>query len=87
MRDRVTWQAEPWWVYNITSAPNEELDDLESAVIAASLVGGGSAVNGMQVVRGTRDDYNRWGSFFGGYSSWTWDGILPYFKNNQIIEL
>lgn len=80
VRDRVSWNAEPWWLYNITSAPNTELENRESAVIIASVTGGGSALNGMQCVRGTTDDYDRWGSFFGGSSTWSWDGILPYFK-------
>ncbi|KIX01294.1 uncharacterized protein Z518_09019 [Rhinocladiella mackenziei CBS 650.93] len=80
VRDRVTWSAEPWWLYNITSGPNKELDNLESIVYAASVVGGGSALNGMQCLRGTKKDYDRWGSFFGRGSPWSWDGILPYFK-------
>jgi choline dehydrogenase-like flavoprotein len=80
VRDRITWKAEPWWLYNITSFPNKELNNLESTVYAGSLVGGGSAINGMQCVRGTVEDYDRWGGFFGSGSTWTWDGILPYFK-------
>ncbi|ERF74066.1 hypothetical protein EPUS_08114 [Endocarpon pusillum Z07020] len=59
VRDRVSWNAEPWWLYNITSAPNTELENRESAVIIASVTGGGSALNGMQCVRGTTDDYDR----------------------------
>jgi choline dehydrogenase len=70
----------PWWLYNITSAPNSELNNLQSTVYAASMVGGGSAINGMQATRGTIEDYDRWGSFFGSESTWTWEGILPYFK-------
>ncbi|PGH04433.1 hypothetical protein AJ79_07090 [Helicocarpus griseus UAMH5409] len=80
VRDRITWYAEPWWLYNLTSVPNKELHGQRSTVWAASVVGGSSALNGMQCVRGTRDDYNRWGSFFGPNSTWSWDGILPYFK-------
>ncbi|KAF9884849.1 hypothetical protein FE257_001192 [Aspergillus nanangensis] len=34
----------------------------------------------MQCVRGTTEDYDRWGGFFGGDSTWSWEGILPYFK-------
>ncbi|KAF2194216.1 GMC oxidoreductase [Zopfia rhizophila CBS 207.26] len=80
VRDRVSWNAEPWWLYNITSAPNKELENLESTVYIANVVGGSSALNGMQCVRGTTDDYDRWGSFFGNGSTWSWNGILPYFK-------
>jgi choline dehydrogenase-like flavoprotein len=34
----------------------------------------------MQVHRGQKDDYDRWGSYFGQPSQWSWDGLLPYFK-------
>ncbi len=45
------------------------------------MLGGSSAINGLQVHRGQREDYNRWGAYFGSKDkSWSWDGILPYFK-------
>ena len=32
-------------------------------------------------VRGTTEDYDRWGQFFSNSSSeWSWNGLLPYFK-------
>ena len=34
----------------------------------------------MMTVRGTEDDYNRWGKFFSNSSDWSWAGLLPYFK-------
>jgi choline dehydrogenase-like flavoprotein len=49
-------------------------------VIGGQMLGGSSGVNGMQVVRGQREDYDRWGSYFGKKSDWSWDGLLPYFK-------
>jgi choline dehydrogenase-like flavoprotein len=49
-------------------------------VTVGNLVGGSSAINAMMTVRGTSDDYNRFGSFFGKDSFWSWDGLLPYFK-------
>ncbi|PGG97475.1 hypothetical protein AJ80_09694 [Polytolypa hystricis UAMH7299] len=80
VRDQVTWDVRPWWVYNISSTPNKELENLQSFVLIANVVGGGSALNWMQCVRGTKEDYDRWGSFFGSGSSWSWEGMLPYFK-------
>jgi choline dehydrogenase-like flavoprotein len=44
------------------------------------MLGGSSGVNGLQVHRGHKDDYNRWGGFFGEGSEWSWEGLLPYFK-------
>lgn len=43
-------------------------------------MGGSSAVNGMMAVRGTTEDYNRWGRFFGNTSDWSWGGLMPYFQ-------
>lgn len=48
--------------------------------MAGNVVGGSSAVNGMMTIRGTTEDYNRWGQFFGNSSNWSWEGLLPYFK-------
>ena len=82
VRERLAWQdLRPWWLYNTTSQPNKELNNLESLVYAANMVGGGSAINGMQSVRGNTEDYDRWASFFGDRGSgWAWENFLPYFK-------
>jgi len=79
VRDHV-WELEPWWLYNITSAPNKELNNAQVPLYLGSMVGGSSAVNGMQSIRGTSEDYDRWGSFFGESSTWSWEGMLLYFK-------
>lgn len=34
----------------------------------------------MMTVRGTTEDYNRWGSFFSNNSEWSWEGLMPYFQ-------
>lgn len=81
VRDRDAWFGlKPWWIYNITTPPLKELEGLEYHLPVGSLVGGSSAINGMQVLRGTSDDYNRWASFFSEGSGWSWEDILPYFK-------
>ncbi|KAI5917646.1 hypothetical protein F4810DRAFT_641317 [Camillea tinctor] len=70
----------PTFSYQITSVPQVNLQNRTTAVIAGNLVGGSSAINAMMTVRGTSDDYDRWGSFFGNDSHWSWEGLLPYFK-------
>ncbi|KAI1141002.1 GMC oxidoreductase [Hypoxylon sp. FL0543] len=70
----------PTWSYQINSVPQVNLQNRSTAVIAGNLVGGSSAINAMMTVRGTSEDYDRWGSFFGNGSTWSWDGILPYLK-------
>ena len=49
-------------------------------MLAGNLVGGSSAVNAMMTIRGTKEDYDRWGQFFSNSSEWSWSGLLPYFK-------
>ncbi|KAH9905380.1 putative GMC oxidoreductase [Xylariomycetidae sp. FL2044] len=70
----------PTFSYSINSIPQKNLRNRTTAVTIGNLVGGSSAINAMMTVRGTSDDYNRWGSFFGESSSWSWEGILPYLK-------
>ena len=72
-------------MYNINSVPQVHLGNRTTAVRIGKVVGGGSAVNAMMTIRGTAEDYDRWGSFFGTSSSnrsstWSWAGMLPYFK-------
>ncbi|KAF3061338.1 Versicolorin B synthase [Daldinia childiae] len=70
----------PTWSYQINSVPQVNLQNRSTAVIAGNLVGGSSAINAMMTVRGTSEDYDRWGSFFSNNSTWSWDGLLPYLK-------
>jgi choline dehydrogenase len=49
-------------------------------VLVGKVLGGSSAVNMMMTLRGTEEDYDRWGKFFSNSSDWSWKGMLPYFK-------
>ncbi|KAK7954670.1 hypothetical protein PG988_015364 [Apiospora saccharicola] len=73
------------YFYKIQSAPQIELHNASYPVLIGNAVGGSSAVNAMMTVRGTSEDYDRWGQLFRGGGSgraspWGWDGLLPYFK-------
>ncbi|KAI0873290.1 GMC oxidoreductase [Hypoxylon argillaceum] len=68
------------WSYQINSTRQLNLNNRSTAVIIGNLVGGSSAINALMPIRGTKEDYDRWGSFFGKDSSWSWEGLLPYFK-------
>ncbi|KAB5539420.1 hypothetical protein GE09DRAFT_1226239 [Coniochaeta sp. 2T2.1] len=73
--------ASAQFMYNINSVPQVNLRNHTVGVLAGKVVGGSSAVNAMMTVRGTAEDYDRWGSFFGtSASGWSWEGLLPYFK-------
>lgn len=45
---------------------------------AGKLLGGSSAINAVQALRGTPEDYNEWALSCG--PEWSWAGVLPYFK-------
>lgn len=68
------------FMYSINSVPQVNLKNHSIGVLAGKVVGGSSAVNAMMTVRGTEEDYNRWGNFFSNSSIWSWEGMLPYFK-------
>lgn len=44
-------------------------------------LGGGSSVNAMLYVRGTRADYDEWAAL--GCAGWGWDDVLPVFKRAE----
>jgi choline dehydrogenase len=71
---------DPTITFNISSVPQTGLNNRSVAVIGGLVLGGSSGVNGMQVLRGQREDYDRWGAYFGKKSEWSWEGLLPYFQ-------
>ncbi|KAH8200609.1 hypothetical protein TruAng_005206 [Truncatella angustata] len=64
-------------MWNITSAPVENLDNKTFFVTVGNAVGGGSQVNGMACTRGSKGDYDAWEQL--GNPGWGWDGLFPYF--------
>jgi len=72
--------TDPSLFFNFTSVPQPGLNGRKIDVIAGQILGGSSGVNGLQVHRGQKEDYDRWGSYFGPKSSWSWESVLPYFK-------
>jgi choline dehydrogenase-like flavoprotein len=68
------------FMYSIDSVPQVNLRNHTVSVLAGKVVGGSSAVNAMMTVRGTAEDYDRWGSFFDSPAGWNWEGLLPYFR-------
>jgi choline dehydrogenase len=72
--------SEPRFFYNITSVPQTSLRNRTFPILIGKVVGGSSAVNAMMAIRGSKQDYDQWGAFFGKSSAWTWKGMLPYFK-------
>ncbi|KAK7926705.1 hypothetical protein PG985_003703, partial [Apiospora marii] len=70
-------------LYNLTSAPQAGLGGQTYPIVLGNMVGGSSGVNSMMNLRGSAEDYDRWGLLFGEDGDelgWNWEGILPYFK-------
>lgn len=65
-------------MFNASSVPQPGLGGRVSGVFAASVVGGGSTVNGMMFDRGAADDYDNWEKL--GNPGWGFSDLLPYFK-------
>ncbi|KAL5888270.1 hypothetical protein ACKVWC_003543 [Pyricularia oryzae] len=70
----------PEFMFSLTSVPQTNLRNRRAGVFAGKVLGGTSAINAMMAIRGTAEDYDRWGRFFGPNSTWSWEGMLPYFK-------
>ncbi len=67
----------PYW-FNLTSTPQEHLNNESFQVTIAAAVGGGTVINGMLFHRASRVDYDAWEEL--GAKGWGWNDLLPYFK-------
>lgn len=70
-------------MFNASSVPQPGLGGRVSGVFAASVVGGGSTVNGMMFDRGAADDYDNWEKL--GNPGWGFSDLLPYFKKVSLV--
>lgn len=68
----------------VPSAPNPQLGNAVSSVAVASVVGGGSVVNGMGYIRGSKADYDAWEEL--GNPGWGWRGLYPYFRKGTTFD-
>lgn len=64
------------------SVPQEHLGGRSVPIMQSRVLGGGSALNAMTYMRGTRADYDRWDAMLGG-GGWSWQGMLPYFIRQE----
>ncbi|KAK3316986.1 hypothetical protein B0H66DRAFT_641715 [Apodospora peruviana] len=69
---------------SVPSAPNPKLNNATFPVSVAAVVGGGSVVNGMGYIRGSKSDYDAWEEL--GNPGWGWDGLYPYFRKSTTFD-
>lgn len=62
--------------------PEEQLSGRSAAVIAGSVLGGGSSVNGAIYNRAQRDDLDSWKT-----PGWSADDLLPYLNKVCLPQL
>lgn len=77
-----TWQTDAVWQY--TTEEEKYLGGRKVPIVQGKVLGGGSAVNGMIHVRGSKHDYNYWNYL--GNEGWGYDQVLPYFKKLEDYE-
>lgn len=74
-------QPPDFYVYNLLTLPQTQLDNRTHVLPMGRGVGGGSLVNGMIWNRGNQEDFNLWASL--GNPGWDWNSLLPYFTKSE----
>ncbi len=67
------------WMY--PTQPDPSAADRSFIWPAGRALGGGSAINGLVYVRGSRHDYDDWAA--SGCTGWSWDEMEPYFRRAE----
>ncbi|OLN97998.1 Pyranose dehydrogenase 3-like protein 3 [Colletotrichum chlorophyti] len=70
--------------WNTTYIANDAIGGRTVSIPQGKVVGGSTKLNRMVFDRGSKSDYDRWESL--GNTGWNWDGLLPYFKKNEIFS-
>ncbi|KAJ7698218.1 aryl-alcohol oxidase [Mycena olivaceomarginata] len=68
------------WNYTVTPLPG--LNGRIPPFPRGRLLGGCSSMNGMQYVRGSKEDYDRYARVSGD-PGWGWDALQPYIRRNE----
>lgn len=75
------WKGQTDYVGRYVSEPQPGLDGRRVPLEHGRVLGGGSTINMMAYMRGSRQDYARWSEAVGG--GWGWDDLLPYFRAQE----
>ncbi|MGQ7932575.1 GMC family oxidoreductase [Paraburkholderia sp. D1E] len=70
------------WKYDVLPDPTR--GGRQDIWPAGKVLGGGSSINGMMYVRGSRYDYDNWANL--GNKGWSYEEVLPFFKRMETSE-
>ncbi|KAJ7605453.1 alcohol oxidase [Mycena polygramma] len=73
----------PDYDWLMRSVPQRGANNRSIPLARGKLVGGSSGINAMVWQRGAREDYDAWSQTIGNDKSWSFDGLLPYFKKTE----
>ncbi|KAI9443307.1 alcohol oxidase [Lactarius indigo] len=73
----------PTYDWCFESVPQSGLDGLVIQYPRGKVLGGSSAINSMVWQRGSRADYDIWGTTLGNGEEWTFEELLPFFTRSE----
>ncbi|KAK7032148.1 hypothetical protein VNI00_013322 [Paramarasmius palmivorus] len=68
------------WRYPVV--PQAHANNRRMSINAGKALGGSTVINAMIFPRASKDQYDTWG-LLNNDTSWTWDGLLPYFQKSE----
>lgn len=81
---RTMWDPRVNWKFQ--TEPEPQMDGRQIYWPRGRVLGGSSSINGLIVIRGQHEDYDRWAEQ--GSPGWAWRDVLPYFikiENNAAL--
>jgi choline dehydrogenase len=76
---KTMWDPTVNWKFN--TEPESNMDGRQIYWPRGRVLGGSSSINGLIVIRGQHEDYDRWAR--DGASGWSWNEVQPYFIKNE----
>ena len=71
------------WMMESVPQPNAGMKTY--SMPRGKVLGGSSAINYLMYVRGSKKDYDLWGSLVEN-DDWTWDNLAPFFTKHQTLD-
>ncbi|KAJ7503684.1 alcohol oxidase [Mycena galericulata] len=73
----------PNYDWMMSSVPQEGANNRSIYLARGKMVGGSTGINAMVWQRGSREDYDSWSQVIGNDKTWSFEGLLPYFKKTE----